>query len=196
MLRWFKRLTAPLVAVALLGMAPATRADTINVSLVSHIGAVFIYGASETAVGAVKAGDGFTIPDFAGPVLVVLSDIVHWKYVPTLSGSPVSGGIGALIAPNDDPTIPNLNFVWIGAPTPGALVAPATFTVTTSAPGVSSEFAYSHDSSVSDLVYGFGPLPVAAAVPLPATANMGLALIACVAGLSAWKRLRSTQEVV
>jgi hypothetical protein len=172
------------------------------------VGNTFTYEADLTPTGVMAAGDGFTIFDFALPTGATIDLSPYspfWQYSTQPVGSPVSGGVagvGASLSPGgDDASVDNVSFVWSG-PTvmgtdPALLISPivGVFHVTTNAPFTDSDLAVSHDSSVGATATAFGPVPVASVAPLPATANMGLALIACLGGFGAWRKMKTGQEV-
>jgi len=178
-------------------MASASRANTIAVEFVSHIGSTYTYSANLSTNGAILNGDGFTIFDFALPGTITAP--TGWATSTTLSGSPVPtvGALGVLLSPGgDDPTVANVHFVRSGGPIPlGSGPIPlGTFSVTTTALFTGSDIAVSKDSG-SDSPTAFGPVPVAQLVPLPSTANMGLVLLGGLGGLGALRRLKNSKTV-
>jgi hypothetical protein len=192
MLRWLKRLAAPVVAVALLGMAGAARADTIAVAFLNQFGTTFSYTANLSDNGLIAVGDGFTIFDFAGPQSAVVPSSGWTASAGT--GSP-NAAIASAGAGFDDPAVPNVSFIWNGsitAPTPGSALG--TFSILSLYSASRLDWAVSKDSG-SDTEFSFGPMTVAA-VPLPATASMGGALLACVAVAGIWRRRNSSQAAV
>jgi len=182
-------------------MASASRADTISVSFVSHVGNVYTYAATLSASGVAAPGDGFTIFDFALPTLELASNS-GWTASVQNTGSPITGGtpsvttLGATLSPGgDDPSVANVTFQRsVGSPTLTGAQTLGTFAVTTSALFTGFDEAVSKDSG-SDLANAFGPVPVAAIAPLPATANMGLVLLGGLGGLGAFRRLKNSKTV-
>jgi len=176
-------------------MASASRANTIAVDFVSHVGSTFTYAANLSTNGAILNGDGFTIFDFALPGTI--TPPAGWTASTTLVGSPVPtvAALGVLLSPGgDDPTVANIHFVRSGGPIPSGPLNLGNFTVTTTALFTGSDIVISKDSG-SDTPTAFGPVPVAALVPLPATANMGLVLLGGLGGLGALRRLKNSKTV-
>jgi PEP-CTERM motif len=112
MTRWTFRTTAALALVAALAGSATARAGLlpVNVSIQPENGNQrYTYGVILTTDAFIKAGDYFTVYDFAGfiPGSNVQPD--GWTFSTSKVGkTPVNTN------PTDDPTIPNLTWVYTG----------------------------------------------------------------------------------
>jgi len=212
MLRWLRRLAAAGGVLACLGVGFAVRANTILVTFdgttagVSQPGATkFNYHADlvESSVNSqIQTGDFFTIYDFAGFIPGSTLQPANWTFASTLVGlTPLVPG-PPVVLPADDPLLPNLTWVYTGT---APITTPPTLLGSFSAESiypyrtVDNYTSQDHRDTNNNGVFlptGYIDTTVVAAVPLPATANMGLILLGSVAGLGLVRRLRNGPGVV
>ena len=191
MLGLLKRIAAPVAAVALLGLASAVQADTIQVSLVSHSGDTYTYEAEQVAAPGVKVrvetGDFFTIYDFAGYIAGSATDVGDWKF-----STANDGPDGIYQGPTDNPSLPNLTWTYQGtglAQVENGSLLLGQFSARTSYAGETLGLYSSQDHQYNGTAFalaGHTATVTVAAVPLPGIAWAGMGLF----GLLGVNRLR------
>jgi hypothetical protein len=199
MLSKLLRFAAPVVAIALFALAPPASAHSILYTTGSLAtspagpNTTWSYNFNVTSDGQVETGDLFVIVDFGG--YVAGSAFAPAGWTPSVVGftGTVSAGVSSSTVA-DSAGVTNLVFTYAGA----TLVGPqdlGAFGATTTLKGQTggSLLAIDHSQSGGVPETNSGALP--GPVPLPATANMGIALLVCLAGAGVWRKLKSSQAV-
>jgi len=156
------------------------------------------YTVELTTLSNIVVGDFFVIQDFSGLVGTTPPNLVApagWSASVENSTLPYATSTGTVTPAGDDPLIPNLRFTATAAAGPGTLDISGFIARTFNTP-ITSENIYSrdHNSDLTRTQGNTGSIDVPA-VPLPATANMGLVLLGSVGGLGALRRLKNAKNV-
>jgi hypothetical protein len=234
------------MAIALLGMASASRASTIQANLVTVTpsGANFVYhyrvdltsgnGLANQATNPDRYESGLIILDFAGlaaaPAIVApgVTTAGDWAVTTvstggsTLLNTVYSSGVTTIFGTNPvvvaggvDTGVTNIVLEYTGAATgiavlgdPGSKMLPvAGFSRTLMFLDVTSSIGTHAAGAVTTLSRDTGPgtvnrpvetysINAPVAVPLPATANMGFALIGCFGAAGLWRQIKRRQSEV
>jgi hypothetical protein len=213
MLRPLLRLAAPLVAVAFFGMVSAARADSLpnpgllllpslgsipagtlagtasgNYTLLDVGNVVKGTGSYNVSVYSPDTGTGDTTITFQVHVNTGLLEEISLTDFGTFSTDVTQDGSGvnAAIVTRADGTV-GFHFVpGLNSLTPDT----ATFIIRTNAPSYTNGSIQFIDGGI-DTKASFG-----VAVPLPATASMGLVLLGGVGGIGAFRRMKSRRDVI
>jgi hypothetical protein len=149
-------------------LANAASANTITVNFVSQVGSTFNYALTQTAGSTVQTGDYFAVVDFAG--YVSATPLLGFAIT-----TPSTGPAG--FAQNGDSSVSNVVYTYTGpASSVNGLLFSITSSLTTSA--IESYTSVDHNPPPGGTSFATGDLTVAAAaVPLPAAAWAGMALM-------------------
>jgi hypothetical protein len=204
MLSKLLRFAAPLVALALFAMAPP-KASAVSVTFTTSGGFTSASGAPVTVYGS--GGDAVTVtyaPQLAGTG--------NTPFGTDLGSFSTTGGSLNTVGPvSDSFTLTVTQIAPPNTPPTGNLSANVTGTISINSGVLAIDFT-SPSVTIGPVTYTLDSthmvLPVPSipggkttvnatitAVPLPATANMGIALLVCLAGAGVWRKLKSSQAV-
>ena len=207
MLRLLKRVAAPVAAAALFCLVPsalkANSIDVVSVTVTPAGGGQFTYDYNMlvSAAATVNPGDFFTIIDFNGLVPGTNTQPAGWTFSTVATWLP--GGImttdGNTTTPTtDSPSIPDLVWTWNGPGNLGPGVSLGDFKVNSiqGLTTVGSEIGVDHSTLNPTKTSGnTDPAIVPAAIPLPATASTGLALMGGLGLLTGVNVLRRRRQM-
>jgi len=196
-----KRLVVP-AAVASLGLfaASTVKAESVLVDvgspIVSPAGSNFkwSYNVSVTSSATVQKDDFFVIVDFTGFVAGTNFQPANWAFTTETVTTPITGISGTVSASGDSSTV-NLRWTYTGGVTLGPGIPLGTFgaesTQNKRAPGVllAQDHNFNPGSASDGLIdVNSQSIDVPAAVPLPASAGLGLVLLAGLGGATVLRR--------
>lgn len=194
MLRRLWRLVAPVVAIALLGMVPASRADSINASAPVVTGSgpyTWTYALFGSAGSSIVTGDFFVIVDFGGLIGGSNFQPVGWTFSTETTTGTISSDAGD-VSGYSDGGLTNLRWTYSGAPIAGPS-ALGPFGAISSFNVAAESVLVARDHNPAGTSTGANIQPLAVPVPLPAAVWAGMSLMGLM-GAQGLRRKRQQEE--
>jgi len=202
MLRFPLRAALPVIMCGLFAICASARANTINfvAALTSGTGpTTWNYSFSISADSEVRSGDKIVVVDFNQYVPGSIVAPLGWSADGTQANvSSISSDLGTSTVGTANPGIADLIWTYTGSTT----IGPGLITGFTAKSGSSIHIG-GEGLAVDHVTTGASAgktqsnnmAPDVPAVPLPATANMGLVLLGSIGGLGALRRLKNSKTV-